>query len=784
MENEIIRAAQIKQIKAAAKLKKALYFCAHTGWGKTVLIKQYFSENSLPYYYISAHDEEFRELLAECSSENGANIVIDDIQAAGGCEDEIAAAISESGQDTRFFLLGRCDVPRYLKPFLLTGQMADFSCEFFAFSAEEICELFQKNGKTFTASKAQKLREYTKGWCLGVWAFMMNYTENKSFKEIFDIGKHDIFVYFNERLFGTFDEDMKSALLHIGHLAEFTEELACMVCGASDIRQELTRMLSVGSFIRFEPPDRYIMMPIFNEYLMYKQKTECSEEFMKRRYENTAFYYALKDNIANALKYYSLAGNKDKLAKLLLKNAEKHAGNGHLYEVREYYYSLPDDIVESSPELMSALSIIYSVSGDPEKSEEYFAKLERFEKNTKDKEKKKTAQEKLAYLRIGLPHRGIRGLPDIFKAYMPLVLSKKLSLQDMSITGNMPSLMNGGKDFCEWSKNDRMLYKTLRKPVTLVLGRRSAGLPEIALGESLFEKNGDGNFTEELTLLNSGYYDAEASGNIQLQFASLAVMARIYSVGGKAETAIDVIKKFRERVKPADEIAGNIDAFMASLYMLTGEQNEVNAWLLESAPDENSGFYILDRYRYLTKIRLYIIKERYSEALSLISRADKYFTDYERVYCHIEVLILKSIVLYRLGDSGWKDTFSQALELCSEYGFIRIVSMYGAAVLELLKGSDACVSREFLETLIENTRRQAVLYPNFLKPERREDYGLTETERTVLKLICDGLTNDEIASLTDTTVRTVKFHLSNIYRKLNVKGRTGAINLCLENRIV
>lgn len=778
MKNEIIRASQIKQIKTASQYKKALYFCAHTGWGKTTLIRQYFSETGLPYFYLSANDEEFCGRLSEYAAMDGANIVIDDIQDAADCEDAIAAAISESGRNVRFFMLGRCGVPQYLKPFLLTGQMTGFGCDFFAFSADDILALFMKNGKTLTAAQAKKLCECTKGWCLGIWAFMMNYSEGKSFKDTFDIGNHDIFEYFNERLFNGFDEDTKSFLLHIGHLAEFTEELARMVCGASDIRQDLTRILSIGSFIRFEPPDRYIMIPIFNEYLMYKQKSECSEEFMKRRYESTALYYVLKDDIANALKYYSLAGNKDKLAKLLLKNAEKHPGNGHLFEIREYYFSLPDEIAEASPELMTALSMIYSISGDPEKSEEYFSRLEAFEKKTEDKAKKKTAQEKLAYLRIALPHRGIRGLPDIFKSYMPPVLAKKLSLQDMSITGNMPSLMNGGKDFCEWSKNDRMLYKTLRRPVTLVLGRHSAGLPEIALGESLFEKNTDGNFTEELTLLNSGYYDAETSGNIQLQFAALSVMSRIYSVCGKAETAIDVIKKFKERVKPNEEIAGNIEAFLVSLYMLTGSQNEVNAWFSGGAPDENSGFYIMDRYRYLTKIRAYIIKERYGEALSLLSRADKYFTEYERVYCHIEALILKAIVLNRLGDEMFREVFDKALSLCGEYRFTRIVSRYGAAVLDMLKDSAAGAA------LVQNTRQQAVLYPNFLKSERHEDYGLTESERTVLKLICDGLTNEEIANLTETTVRTVKFHLSNIYRKLNVKGRTGAINLCLENKIV
>ncbi len=53
--------------------------------------------------------------------------------------------------------------------------------------------------------------------------------------------------------------------------------------------------------------------------------------------------------------------------------------------------------------------------------------------------------------------------------------------------------------------------------------------------------------------------------------------------------------------------------------------------------------------------------------------------------------------------------------------------------------------------------------------------GLTVKEREVLNLLSAGLSNREIAQELWLSQQTVKFHLSNVYRKLAVKSRTAAI---------
>jgi DNA-binding NarL/FixJ family response regulator len=102
-------------------------------------------------------------------------------------------------------------------------------------------------------------------------------------------------------------------------------------------------------------------------------------------------------------------------------------------------------------------------------------------------------------------------------------------------------------------------------------------------------------------------------------------------------------------------------------------------------------------------------------------------------------------------------------------------------------GASAAVSKAThpaaLATLIRETLEGRVLHlPNAAgqapgapaKSPALEDSVLSARELEVLRLVAAGSTNGEIARKLWVTEQTVKFHLSNIYRKLEVGNRTEA----------
>jgi DNA-binding NarL/FixJ family response regulator len=62
--------------------------------------------------------------------------------------------------------------------------------------------------------------------------------------------------------------------------------------------------------------------------------------------------------------------------------------------------------------------------------------------------------------------------------------------------------------------------------------------------------------------------------------------------------------------------------------------------------------------------------------------------------------------------------------------------------------------------------------------------GLTERETAILKALARGLSNDAIGKELWVAEQTVKFHLTNIYRKLGVSNRTEATRYAYENGLV
>jgi DNA-binding NarL/FixJ family response regulator len=69
-------------------------------------------------------------------------------------------------------------------------------------------------------------------------------------------------------------------------------------------------------------------------------------------------------------------------------------------------------------------------------------------------------------------------------------------------------------------------------------------------------------------------------------------------------------------------------------------------------------------------------------------------------------------------------------------------------------------------------------------PTRNDGPALTERERAILGAVTSGLTTKAISSELWVTEHTVKFHLTNIYRKLGVPNRAGAVRYAMQHRLV
>jgi DNA-binding NarL/FixJ family response regulator len=68
-------------------------------------------------------------------------------------------------------------------------------------------------------------------------------------------------------------------------------------------------------------------------------------------------------------------------------------------------------------------------------------------------------------------------------------------------------------------------------------------------------------------------------------------------------------------------------------------------------------------------------------------------------------------------------------------------------------------------------------------PDPAATPALTDRERSILSAVASGLTTSAISRELWISEHTIKFHLTNIYRKLGVANRAGAVRYAMENGI-
>jgi DNA-binding NarL/FixJ family response regulator len=79
-------------------------------------------------------------------------------------------------------------------------------------------------------------------------------------------------------------------------------------------------------------------------------------------------------------------------------------------------------------------------------------------------------------------------------------------------------------------------------------------------------------------------------------------------------------------------------------------------------------------------------------------------------------------------------------------------------------------------------RRVLEMFARMVTPQA--DYGLSDRERQILQLLVEGLTKNQIAANLDLSPHTIDGHVRNIYMKLHVNNRSGAVAKALREHLL
>lgn len=778
----IIKPETAKQFKDAMDSGQVILFSAPCGMGKTTVAHALLEGRNV--LELAAGNLEFKIPEADGSWEV---LLIDNLQNIDepSIQQELCRLI-EQNHTMHFVLLSRGAVPGWIAHLQYVGAMITIGADNLMLGKEDTEKFLKAKGIYAKAETLDNIYRQTQGYPLMLSILARHMLSKKKFdKAIVADTKRELFAYYQEAVYYRFDLYIRRLLLTLAPFELLNIELAKMVSGDSGAGEILGKIHKKTSMFLYDEIDSFRLQPIFREFLLWEMKQEYTDEQKSALYSRGGLYYELSEDYGRALEYYVMAGNHSRVSELLIKNAQKHPGSGNYEAMEKYYLMLDKNEILSSPALIQAMSMLCSLRGDYEASEKWYNELKTFADSKSNTDAShREAKSRIAWLDISLPQRSINSVSAAITNAFRLIRSRAISIPAFSVTSTLPSIMNGGKDFSEWSKKDDFLYNVMRLPVETVLGRDGIGLSDCAIAESKFEKGE--KISERVYSLVSKINDIQTKGTPDIEFALVGLIIRNMICEGRPSDAKQTIISLRKRFAEAgySRFMPNIDALICRINLMMGDIGAVDIWYSSKAPNDPANFKVMRRYQYITQAMAEIATGQNNTALITLAPLVPYCSICSRHIDSIHVNVLSAIAKYRCGDDNWQENMHAALDEAAAFGFVRTIGEYGAAILNLLGACEWKTDINFLRRATETARQYAVYYPDFMKIVSEIIEPLTAAELQVLRLICADKSNSEIGEILDIKLSTVKSHVSHILQKLSVKRRSEARKMAEKLKLI
>lgn len=345
------------------------------------------------------------------------------------------------------------------------------------------------------------------------------------------------------------------------------------------------------------------------------------------------------------------------------------------------------------------------------------------------------------------------------------------------LTAGRPTLLNGFNDFSRLGIFLERKRDILIDDIKFLYGTDCAEqIYNLSLAEYYYSIN---KLVEAELLVSSTLKTFYSKNEFRFLFVALYLEAKISFANGTLTKTESYIKEIKDKVTHVGkaEFSSNIDAAEVYLSLFNTNYELVANWLKTDAPDEIGDFNMLDLYRYMIKIRCYIVQENFSAAIGLIERLRPLLEQGRR---HMDLCELDLLLTETLWASGKTDLaiepLERALKIAKRRNYLRLVADEGVAIFPILtEYQNLKGESEFLTSVINLSRKMAIHYPLYLKPRYKNNENFSKQEVDFLKLLEQGKNYEEIASYLFISVNTVKYHVKKVYSKLGADNANQAV---------
>lgn len=729
----------------------------------------------------------------------------------------IETLIHYAPKNLRLYLISRVCLPFSLSKLRHAHRVLEITEQQLAFNPEEMQVWYEQSNLTrLNRSEQEQFYSLSQGWPVGL--TMLNTVYNE-WEEI-DLSRPNTLIqeYFHEQWRPAISNSQYELCRQIALLEEVNPEYLLAAYQDDAIQDELSNLLNSHKLVM--PVALYqtwvCLHPMLQAYLQWQ-----GLESVKTVYQQACDWLHENGFQVAAVEMALKAEDKLKAASLLQQTAETILEDQDIAQLLEWRRQIPDDVIIASPRLVIIFSWSLALALQLDDSERLMAQMARIEGVHGAMTDEISGQ--LFAIRAYIAR--CRGNIDNAASLAHQALDKlpKKNFVARAVTYfNLSNVCMTQQSLVDARKYNRLSFETAR-------AAGSIHLEMLAIHEHARLEQVKGNLNLAIKLLDEGLHISHRLDNRMMAPAygrlliykgymlllqnqtskarqlllkglgvckathdSYVIMAfvlksQLFRQSGDIEKAFDYLSEAEAQMQ-----RWNIPSFIYMPWLATVrcnlliDQGKVDVALsnikdlyqqAELAPHllTPEHFPALRGLLDIFYVRAKSISGQHKDALRLLDQTLDSGKLEQHGFTLLFIYLMRALLRYQLGqeDDALQD-FRRALAMAEADQCIMPFIEYSSGMGQLYqKLSEQYKQKPFVQSILKNIELTEDASPN--KEFAKMRLVLSQREMSVLKLIAEGLSNQEIAERLFISLHTVKTHARRINGKLDVKSRTQAI---------